>query len=188
MERVPARVKTFTTTLAILTACWFALWSIWGIAAQASYQLEWAPGARHSAGIPSPAFQDVSGLVTTAIPGLPLPAQPAPRVAPLRASGVSPARTLTVTRPSGGSFCQASYFSGARGASGSALTGMFAAHKTAPFHSHWRITSSSGSVVVEVLDRGPFVAGRCWDLAPAAFSQIASLSAGVVTVSYARVD
>ena len=40
------------------------------------------------------------------------------------------------------------------------------------------------SVTVRINDRGPYVTGRCLDLARGAFSQIASLSAGVLTVSW----
>jgi rare lipoprotein A len=39
-------------------------------------------------------------------------------------------------------------------------------------------------VVVRVNDRGPFVGGRCIDLARGAFAQIASLGAGVITARY----
>ena len=39
-------------------------------------------------------------------------------------------------------------------------------------------------MVVVIRDRGPFVAGRCLDLTPAAFGAIASLSSGVITVKY----
>ena len=40
------------------------------------------------------------------------------------------------------------------------------------------------SVVVRITDRGPFVSGRCLDLTTAAFSAIASTSAGVITAKY----
>jgi rare lipoprotein A len=37
---------------------------------------------------------------------------------------------------------------------------------------------------VRINDRGPFVEGRCLDLARGAFEEIASVGAGVITVSY----
>ena len=61
-----------------------------------------------------------------------------------------------------------------------------AAHKTLPFGTRVRVTNAANgkSVVVVIRDRGPFVAGRCLDLTPAAFGAIASLSSGVITVKY----
>jgi rare lipoprotein A len=38
--------------------------------------------------------------------------------------------------------------------------------------------------VVRINDRGPFVAGRCLDLARGAFVTIASISAGVLNVKF----
>ena len=40
------------------------------------------------------------------------------------------------------------------------------------------------SVNVVVIDRGPFISGRCFDLTPAAFGAIASLGSGVITAKY----
>ena len=44
------------------------------------------------------------------------------------------------------------------------------AHRTLPFHSHVRIKvlATGKSIVVPVLDRGPFVRGRCVDLSAGA--------------------
>ncbi|HBX82206.1 MAG TPA: septal ring lytic transglycosylase RlpA family lipoprotein, partial [Propionibacteriaceae bacterium] len=39
-------------------------------------------------------------------------------------------------------------------------------------------------VTVRINDRGPYVSGRCLDLSRAAFASIASLSQGVITVTY----
>jgi rare lipoprotein A len=64
--------------------------------------------------------------------------------------------------------------------------GITAAHKTLPFNTRVRVTNTANGkqVVVRINDRGPFVAGRCIDLSRGAFRQIASLSAGVLTVKF----
>ena len=64
------------------------------------------------------------------------------------------------------------------------LKELVAAHKTLPFGSLVRVTNVSNgkSVVVRIVDRGPYIAGRVIDLTPAAFAQIAPLSSGVVSV------
>ncbi len=85
--------------------------------------------------------------------------------------------------------CKASYYaSGRLTANGESFNpnGLTAAHKTLPFNTKVRVTNSANgkSVVVRINDRGPFIAGRCLDLARGAFQQIASLSAGVATVKY----
>jgi len=85
---------------------------------------------------------------------------------------------------------RASFYSasldGSRTASGGAihLSDLVAAHKTLPFGSLVKVTNEANgkSVVVKIVDRGPYVAGRVIDLTPAAFGQIASLSSGVISV------
>jgi rare lipoprotein A len=64
--------------------------------------------------------------------------------------------------------------------------GLTAAHKTLPFDTRVRVTNTANgeSVVVRINDRGPFVSGRCIDLARGAFTTIASLSSGVITAKY----
>lgn len=174
MSTVPSWCKRYWKVLLAIYVV-SSLW--WGPAAEAAFHLTYESGHEPTKGLP--ALVDVVGLKT----------QPAPVYTPRRASGTAPgARMVRILSPASGAACQASYYSGARGASGSALVGNFAAHKTAPFHSHWRVSGPNGSVVVEVLDRGPFISGRCWDLSPAAFSQIASLRSGVAHVTYSRVD
>lgn len=73
-----------------------------------------------------------------------------------------------------------------RTASGERLdpNALTAAHRTLPFGTLVRVTTVSGSrsVVVRINDRGPFVRGRVIDLSPAAFSQLAPLSCGLVRV------
>jgi rare lipoprotein A len=57
-----------------------------------------------------------------------------------------------------------------------------AAHKTAPKGSSLRVSYGGRSVVVTVTDRGPYVAGRCVDLARSAFAQLASPGRGTIPV------
>src|SRR5512142_2652527 len=85
--------------------------------------------------------------------------------------------------------CKASYYdTGTTTASGERFDpdGLTAAHRTLPFNTNVRITNTANgkSVVVRVDDRGPFVSGRCFDLARGAFTQIASIGAGVLTIKY----
>lgn len=83
------------------------------------------------------------------------------------------------------------YFEGGRTASGEILhlNDMVAAHKTLPFGTLVKVTNTNNgkSVVVRIVDRGPYVAGRVIDLTTAAFSEIASISNGVVPISLSRV-
>lgn len=63
-------------------------------------------------------------------------------------------------------------YGGKRTASGETMSpnAMTAAHRTRPFGSHVTVTNINNgrSVTVRINDRGPFVAGRCIDLSPAA--------------------
>jgi len=105
-----------------------------------------------------------------------------------------PPKKAAPSQPSGGGSvvssgtCGASYYSGGTNADGSPMNpnAYTAAHKTLPFGTRVRVTNAANgkSVVVVIRDRGPFVAGRCLDLTPAAFGAIASLSSGVITVKY----
>lgn len=87
-------------------------------------------------------------------------------------------------------FGKATFYSysmnGAGTASGNELNtyGFEAAHKTLPFGTHVRITrlSNNQSVVVEIVDRGPYGEGRIIDLTPAAFEELGSLGTGVLDV------
>ena len=64
------------------------------------------------------------------------------------------------------------------------LKELVAAHKTLPFGSVVKVTNVTNgkSVIVRIVDRGPYIAGRVIDLTPAAFAEIAPLSSGVVNV------
>lgn len=63
---------------------------------------------------------------------------------------------------------------------------MTAAHKTWAFGTRVRVTNPANgqSVVVRINDRGPYIDGRCLDLARGAFREIASLQQGVAMVNY----
>ncbi|MFY1653302.1 septal ring lytic transglycosylase RlpA family protein [Solwaraspora sp. WMMB762] len=85
--------------------------------------------------------------------------------------------------------CGASYYaSGQVTANGESFdpSGMTAAHRTLPFDTQVRVTNpqTGASVVVRINDRGPFVDGRCLDLARAAFAKIAALDLGHLQVRY----
>ncbi len=84
----------------------------------------------------------------------------------------------------------ASYYgrgmNGVRTASGKNLdtNGFMTAHKTLPFGTRLLVTNTgtNQSVIVEVVDRGPYGEGRVVDLTPAAFEAIGSLSSGLLRV------
>ncbi len=101
----------------------------------------------------------------------------------------SASRTPTSSTVVSSGTCGASYYAtGSKTASGEPFDpdGLTAAHKTLPFDTRVRVTNTANgkSVVVRINDRGPFVSGRCLDLARGAFTEIASLSAGVITAKY----
>ncbi len=85
---------------------------------------------------------------------------------------------------------KASFYSkratGARTASGQKLhhDSLTCAHRFYPFGTHLKVTnlSNNKSVVVKVIDRGPFGRGRIIDLSWAAAKEIGMLSQGVATV------
>lgn len=77
-------------------------------------------------------------------------------------------------------------YDGVNTASGTPLEayGYMAAHKTLPFGTQVRVTNvnNNQSVIVTIVDRGPYGEGRIVDLTPAAFEALGSLSAGVLDV------
>ena len=85
---------------------------------------------------------------------------------------------------------KASFYSkratGARGASGVRIhhDSLICAHRTYPFGTLLKVTNPKNdkSVIVEVVDRGPFGRGRIIDLSYAAAEEIGILSQGVATV------
>ena len=118
----------------------------------------------------------------------PSAASSGPSRAPSRTPSRSPKKS-TSTGTSGSGTCGVSFYStGSTTANGERFDpdGLTAAHKTLPFNTRIRVTNQANgkSVVVRVNDRGPFVGGRCIDLARGAFAQIASLGSGVITARY----
>jgi len=67
--------------------------------------------------------------------------------------------------------------------------GLTTAHRWMPFGSKLRVTNPSNgkSVVVRVVDRGPFIPGRVLDLSYGAFKAIASPRQGVVRVCFEQI-
>jgi rare lipoprotein A len=102
----------------------------------------------------------------------------------------TPTRTRTTEGGvSSSGTCEVSYYTdGSRTANGEPFdpNGLTAAHKTLPFNTMVRVTNLANgkSVTVRINDRGPFVSGRCLDLARGAFTKIASTSAGVIDAKY----
>lgn len=112
-------------------------------------------------------------------------------------SGPSPAVTTTtpappVTQPAAApsaSTTSVSWYgaeSGARTADGDLYDprGLTFAHRTLPFGSRVRFCRAGACVVARCTDRGPFVAGRDFDLSEGTFAALAPLSAGVATVTW----
>jgi rare lipoprotein A len=98
----------------------------------------------------------------------------APKSTPPTSAGVASSGT-----------CGVSYYdTGSRTANGERFdpNGLTAAHKTLPFNTRVRVTNPANgkSVIVRINDRGPFISGRCLDLARGAFVMIASVSTGVL--------
>jgi len=99
------------------------------------------------------------------------------------------ATTPTSTTPATGNSCGVSWYaSGSRTANGEAFNpdGLTAASKTLSFNTQVKVTNpaNGNSVIVRINDRGPYVTGRCLDLARGAFSQIASLGTGAITATW----
>lgn len=114
------------------------------------------------------------------------------RVAPSKTGSPSSSPSPSVKRSTSTTntgTCKVSYYAtGSTTANGESFDpdGLTAAHKTLPFNTRVRVTNraNGSSVVVRINDRGPFVEGRCLDLARGAFKSIASLSSGVISAKY----
>lgn len=96
----------------------------------------------------------------------------------------APATPVTAT-----GHCVASYYdTGTTTANGEPFdtTKLTAANKTLPFGTLVRVIDdpTKRSVVVRINDRGPFVAGRCLDLTPAAMRSLAGPNIGLAQVTY----
>jgi len=95
----------------------------------------------------------------------------------------------STTAPAAGNSCGVSWYAtGTKTADGEAFNpdGLTAASKTLPFNTMVKVTNPANgkSVTVRINDRGPYVTGRCLDLARGAFSQIASLGTGAITATW----
>jgi rare lipoprotein A (peptidoglycan hydrolase) len=80
--------------------------------------------------------------------------------------------------------------SGSRTASGAYFDGtqLLAAHKSLPFGTRVRFTYRGKSIVVPILDRGPYIKGRVFDLSKAAAARIGMIHAGVARVCAERLN
>ena len=91
---------------------------------------------------------------------------------------------------------KASFYSkratGARSASGQKIhhDSLVCAHRFYPFGTHLKVTNMSNgkSVVVKVIDRGPFGRGRIIDISWAAAKAIGMIAQGVASVKVERID
>jgi rare lipoprotein A len=85
---------------------------------------------------------------------------------------------------------RAAFYSGGRTASGehTGPSGLTAAHRTLPFGTRVRVTNKRNgrTVVVRIVDRGPFGGGRIIDLSRAAAVELDMISAGTAVVSIER--
>jgi rare lipoprotein A len=126
-------------------------------------------------------------------------ASPSPSASPSASPSPTPTKSKTPskapTTPAGVAStgtCKASFYgdelAGSRTANGETFNpdGLTAAHKSLPFNTMVRVTNQANgkSVVVRINDRGPYVSGRCLDLAEGAFIKVASKSAGVINARY----
>jgi len=128
------------------------------------------------------------GTVPAPSPSASPSASPSPKVS--KKPKPTPTRTRTTEGGvSSSGTCEVSFYTdGSRTANGEPFdpNGLTAAHKTLPFNTMVRVTNLANgkSVTVRINDRGPFVSGRCLDLARGAFTKIASTSAGVIDAKY----
>lgn len=82
--------------------------------------------------------------------------------------------------------CKASWYEyGSRTANGEKFNkrGFTAASRLLPFGSYKHIYFGKKHIIVRINDRGPFVKDRCIDLTRGAFSSLAPISRGTITVN-----
>ena len=139
-----------------------------------------APRRAHRLGPPlSSMALGVAGLLgATTFGPVDLAAIPAIGVGPVKAAADASERVIER--------CVASHYTDTVTASGEPYVAraMVAAHKSLKLGS-WvtvRNEATGRSVRVRINDRGPYIAGRCIDLTPAAFDRIAPVNAGIVPV------
>jgi rare lipoprotein A len=63
---------------------------------------------------------------------------------------------------------------------------LVAAHRKLPFGTKVKIINinNNKSVIVTIIDRGPFIKSRDFDLSEAAFNSIANLNKGIINIKY----
>jgi len=99
-------------------------------------------------------------------------------------ASVSPARRITAYRPAAASYYGPGLYGGGLACGGTLMPGtQGVAHKTLPCGSKVRLRYRGRSVVVRVIDRGPYVAGRDYDLTAATKAQLHFPSTGVLLSS-----
>jgi rare lipoprotein A len=144
--------------------------------------------AGDAAPIASRTGDDRAGRGETRESASPLPTTASPAAQPSRPPSPRPTSKRPTGNPAAGA-CGVSYYeTGSRTANGEPFDpdGLTAAHRTLPFNTRVRVTNTANgkSVEVRINDRGPFVSGRCLDLARGAFVLIASLGTGVINARY----
>lgn len=132
-----------------------------------------AANATSGAGPTSTSTSSTTTTVTTV-----MQAEPAPVVSPQRAAD-------------GPGLASVSWYgdeSGSTTANGEAYNpdGLTFAHRSMPFGTLVEFCRGGRCVVARCNDRGPFIAGRTFDLSRAAFAAIAPLGAGAVVVTWRR--
>ncbi len=99
-------------------------------------------------------------------------------------SSVSPARRVTAYRTAAASFYGPGLYGGALACGGTLQPGTLGvAHKTLPCGSKVRLRYRGRTVTVPVVDRGPYVAGRDYDLTEATRARLRFPSTGVLLSS-----
>ena len=102
-----------------------------------------------------------------------------------RAAGGAPQVAVTVYRPGVASwYGPASPKKPGKTACGVPLTTttVGVAHKTLPCGTQVQLYYRGGTIVVPVIDRGPFTAGRAWDLTKATAEALGDVDRGLITV------
>jgi rare lipoprotein A len=140
-----------------------------------------APPPQVAAPPPSPRSAEApAGVVATSVP--PAPDQALPGDESVGDAGKT-------AQEQAGQTTRVSWYgveSGSRTADGTPFDGtqMVFAHRSMAFGTMVRFCGPLGCVVARCADRGPFIAGRLFDLSRAAFAAIAPLGAGVVDVTW----
>jgi rare lipoprotein A (peptidoglycan hydrolase) len=99
-------------------------------------------------------------------------------------AAISPARRLTAYRPAAASYYGPGLYGNGVACGGTLLPGTLGvAHKTLPCGTKVRLRYHGRSVTVPVIDRGPYVAGRDYDLTEATKQRLGFPGVGVVLSS-----